>query len=165
MQNVISMMKRKLNQKEQSEVYLTILETLAANYAEVRGQMSSIQLNLPIDSIKAENKNEVELSRGKTGGVKDRPQQRQWRRNEVMPPDTKALHSPTIPCGFLVDSWSIPSIPVHSQESLGSPGSFPPHSQFIPGPFPEQGGVGMRKGEKGGRVYEAEGGRRGRDGV
>jgi ribosomal protein S30 len=34
-QNVISMVKRKLNQEEQSEVYLTILETLAANYAEV----------------------------------------------------------------------------------------------------------------------------------
>jgi hypothetical protein len=53
------------------------------------------------------------------------------------------------PPPFLVDSWSIPSIPVHSQKSLGSPGSFPPHSQFIPGPFPEQGGVGMG-GEKGG---------------
>jgi hypothetical protein len=64
-----------------------------------------------------------------------------------------------------VDSWSIPSIPVHSQESLGSPGSFPPHSQFIPGPFPEQGGVGMGGKKKGGgRVYEAEEGRRGRDG-
>jgi hypothetical protein len=60
-----------------------------------------------------------------------------------------------------VDSWSIPSIPVHSQESLGSPGSFPPHSQFIPGPFPEQGGVGMG-GEKGGgecmRQRKGEGG-------
>jgi hypothetical protein len=65
----------------------------------------------------------------------------------------------------LVDSWSIPSIPVHSQESLGSPGSFPPHSQFIPGPFPEQGGVGMGGEKGGGRVYEAEEGRRGRDGV
>jgi hypothetical protein len=62
-----------------------------------------------------------------------------------------------------VDSWSIPSIPVHSQESLGSPGSFPPHSQFIPGPFPEQGGVGMGGEKRGGRVYEAEEGRRGRD--
>jgi hypothetical protein len=47
-----------------------------------------------------------------------------------------------------VDSWSIPSIPVHSQESLGSPGSFPPHSQFISGPFPRQRGVDMRKGKK-----------------
>jgi hypothetical protein len=63
--------------------------------------------------------------------------------------------------GVLVDSWSIPSIPVHSQKSLGSPGSFPPHSQFIPGPFPEQGGVGMG-GEKGGgecmRQRKGEGG-------
>jgi hypothetical protein len=54
------------------------------------------------------------------------------------------------PPPFLVDSWSIPSIPVHSQESLGSPGSFPPHSQFIPGPFPEQGGVDMGGGKRGG---------------
>jgi hypothetical protein len=47
-----------------------------------------------------------------------------------------------------VDSWSIP-------------GSFPPHSQFIPGPFPEHGGVGMRKGEKGGEsvcMRQREGG-------
>jgi alpha-D-ribose 1-methylphosphonate 5-triphosphate synthase subunit PhnL len=65
------MVKRKLNQEEQSEVYLTILETLAANYAEVRGRMSSTWLNLPVDLIKAENKNEVELSRGKIG-VEDR---------------------------------------------------------------------------------------------
>jgi hypothetical protein len=75
----------------------------------------------------------------------------------------KALHSPTIPCGVLVDSWSIPSISVHSQEPLGSPGTFPPHSQFIPGPFSEQGAVGMRKGEKGGggecmRQRKGEGG-------
>jgi hypothetical protein len=72
-QNVISMVKRKLNQEEQSEVYLTILETLAVNYAEVRGQMGSTWLNLPVGLIKVENKNEVELSRGKTGGIKDRP--------------------------------------------------------------------------------------------
>jgi hypothetical protein len=71
------------------------------------------------------------------------------------------------PPPFLVDSWSIPSIPVHSQESLGGPGSFPPHSQFIPGPFTEQGGVGMGGEKKGGgeRVYEAEERRRRRDGV
>jgi hypothetical protein len=79
------------------------------------------------------------------------------------------VHEPKLytPPPFLVDSWSIPSIPVHSQESLESPGSFLPHSQFIPGPFPEQGGVGMGGGKKGGggRVYEAEEGRRGRDGV
>jgi hypothetical protein len=72
-QNVISMVKQKLNQEEQSEVYLTILETLAANYAEVRGWMGSTRLNSPVGLIKVENKNEVELSRGKTGGVKDRP--------------------------------------------------------------------------------------------
>jgi hypothetical protein len=66
-----------------------------------------------------------------------------------------------------VDSWSIPSIPVHSQESLGSPGSFPPHSQFIPGPFPEQGSgyekkggecVCMRQREGEGGGMECEGG-------
>jgi hypothetical protein len=49
------------------------------------------------------------------------------------------------PPPFLVDSWSIPSIPVHSQEFLESPGS-----------FPEQGGVGMGGKKGGGRVYEAE---------
>jgi hypothetical protein len=50
--------------------------------------MSLTQSNLPVDSIKAENKNEVKSSRGKTGRVKDRPQQMQWRRNEAMPPNT-----------------------------------------------------------------------------
>jgi hypothetical protein len=67
-----------------------------------------------------------------------------------------------------VDSWSIPSIPVHSQESLGSPGSFPPHSQFIPGPFPEQGGVGMggekREGGECMRQRKREGGGMGCEG-
>jgi hypothetical protein len=81
------MVKQKLNQEEQSEVYLTILETLAVNYVEVRGQMGLIRSNSPVGSIKVENKNEVELSRGKTGGVEDRPRQMQWRRNEMVPPD------------------------------------------------------------------------------
>jgi hypothetical protein len=47
-QNVVSMVKQKLNQEEQSEVYLTILERvvpLAVNYMEVRGWMSSIRFN------------------------------------------------------------------------------------------------------------------------
>jgi hypothetical protein len=107
-QNVISMVKWKLNQEEQSEVYLTILETLAVNYVEVRGQMSLTWLNLPVDSIKAENKNEVELSRGKIGGVEDRPRQMQWRRNKTVPPDA------TI--DYAMDQMGAPRQPDESSE-------------------------------------------------
>jgi hypothetical protein len=57
------------------------------------------------------------------------------------------------PPPFLVDFWSIPSIPVHSQESLGSPGLLV-HSHPIPSSFlvhsQNRGGVDMRKGDKGG---------------
>jgi hypothetical protein len=49
--------------------------------------MGLTQSNSPVGSIKVEDKNEVELSRGKTGGIEDRPRQTQWRRNEMVPPD------------------------------------------------------------------------------
>jgi hypothetical protein len=103
------MVKQKLNQEEQSEVYLIILETLAANYVEVRGWMGSTWSNSPVGSIKVENKNEVELSRGKTGGVEDRPQQTQWRRNKMVPPDT------TI--DYVMDQMGVPRQPDESLET------------------------------------------------
>jgi hypothetical protein len=51
----------------------------------------------------------------------------------------KALHSPTIPCGFLVYSF-------HSCPFPGVLGK----SWFIPTLFPEQGGVGMGGEKRGG---------------
>jgi hypothetical protein len=68
------MVKWKLNQEEWSGVYLTILESLAVNYTEVRGQMNSTWSNSPANSIKTGKRNEDELNRDETVGADDRHQ-------------------------------------------------------------------------------------------
>jgi hypothetical protein len=79
----------------------------------------------------------------------------------------KALHSPTIPCGFLVHSWSPGGFLVYSFHSCPFPGVLG-KSWFIPTPFPvhswsipRTGGSGYG-GEKGGgecmRQRKGEGG-------
>jgi hypothetical protein len=68
----------------------------------------------------------------------------------------KALHSPTIPCGFLVHSWSPGGFLVYSFHSCPFPGVLG-KSWFIPTPFPvhswsipRTGGSGYGGGKRGG---------------
>jgi len=54
-QDVISRVKWTLDHEQQFEIYLTILETLAANYAEIRGRANLTRLNSPVSPVKVES--------------------------------------------------------------------------------------------------------------
>jgi hypothetical protein len=68
-QDVISRVKWTLDHEQQFEVYLTILETLAANYAEIWGQANLTWSNSPVSLVKVESRPEVNTMIGNTSNI------------------------------------------------------------------------------------------------